>query len=94
MSTPKSKFAGLVGQINQPDPQAAAAAPERVEKALPSAPAPPVAPAGPPLPTAMNFKLSTEQAKALRLVQFETGKTKQQVVSEALDEWIKRYTSP
>ena len=85
MSTPKSKFDGLF----QKEPESEAA-PERVEKAAPTiVPAGP--PPGPPLPTAMNFKLSRGQAEALRRVQYETGKTKQRVVSDALDEWIAKY---
>lgn len=83
MSTPKSsKFAGIFNQPPEPELPA-----ERVEK-----PAPTVV-IGPALPTAMNFKLSREHSEALRLAQFTTGKTKQQIVAEALDAWIERYTS-
>jgi hypothetical protein len=36
----------------------------------------------------MNFKLSAEQAEALALHRFRTGRQKQAIVSEALDMWL------
>jgi hypothetical protein len=58
-------------------------------------PAPPVPVAEPPAaqvsrPHSMNFKLSPEQAEALALHRFRTGRQKQAIVSEALDMWLSK----
>lgn len=42
------------------------------------------------LPTSMNFKLTAEASAALREHQFRTGRAKQAIVEEALDEWLAR----
>ncbi len=53
-------------------------------------PTPPDAPALPPGPAAMNFKLSPAASAALRVHQFKTGRAKQAIVQEALDQWLER----
>jgi len=45
----------------------------------------------PVAPAAMNFKLSTDASTALRVHQFKTGRTKQAIVEEALNQWLERY---
>ncbi len=53
-------------------------------------PIPPSATALPPGPAAMNFKLTPAASAALRIHQFKTGRAKQAIVEEALDEWLER----
>lgn len=55
-----------------------------------SQPAPPSAPALPPGPAAMNFKLTPAASAALRIHHFKTGRAKQAIVEEALDQWLER----
>ena len=58
---------------------------------VPAAPtAPPALPAG---PSAMNFKLTPQASAALRLHQFRTGRAKQAIVEEALNQWLDRNAS-
>lgn len=47
-------------------------------------------PALPPGPGAMNFKLSPVASAALRMHQFRTGRAKQAIVEEALNQWLDR----
>lgn len=51
---------------------------------------PPGASAPPPGPVAMNFKLSPAASAALRVHQFKTGRAKQAIVEEALNQWLER----
>lgn len=44
----------------------------------------------PPGPGSMNFKLSPAASAALRMHQFRTGRAKQAIVKEALNQWLKR----
>ena len=53
-------------------------------------PTSPNAPAPPPGPAAMNFKLTPAASAALRVHQFKTGRAKQAIVEEALDQWLER----
>ena len=53
-------------------------------------PTPPGVPAPPPGPAAMNFKLTPAASAALRVHQFKTGRAKQAIVEEALDQWLER----
>jgi hypothetical protein len=50
------------------------------------APAPPL----PQGPAGMNFKLAPDASAALRMHQFRTGRTKQAIVEEALNQWLDR----
>ena len=85
-----SRFAGIFDK-EPPNPPPAE---ERLEHEPPAPPSAPVAP--PPAikgaavsrPNSMNFKLSPEQAEALALHRFRTGRQKQAIVSEALDMWL------
>ena len=47
-------------------------------------------PALPPGPSAMNFKLTPTASAALRMHQFRTGRAKQAIVEEALNQWLER----
>ncbi len=49
-----------------------------------------ITPTLPPGPSAMNFKLSPTASAALRMHQFRTGRAKQAIVEEALDQWLER----
>jgi len=55
-----------------------------------SEPAPTSVPVLPPGPAAMNFKLTPAASAALRIHQFKTGRAKQAIVEEALDQWLER----
>ena len=46
--------------------------------------------ASPRGPAAMNFKLTPEASSALRAHNFRTGRSKQSIVEEALDQWLRR----
>ncbi|MCI0755432.1 hypothetical protein [Teichococcus vastitatis] len=91
----KSKFADIFAK---PVEEQAERAPERVEKGAPpvaaAKPAPePVSTVEPTpltLPTAMNFKLSPAAAAGLHQHQFKTGRRKQDIVAEALAQWLER----
>ncbi len=54
--------------------------------AIAPVPAPPL-PRG---PAGMNFKLAPDASAALRMHQFRTGRTKQAIVEEALNQWLER----
>lgn len=41
-------------------------------------------------PAAMNFKLTPEASRALRAHHFKTGRSKQAIVEEALNQWLER----
>jgi hypothetical protein len=56
----------------------------------PDAQAPKPAPALPKGPAGMNFKLPSDASAALRMHQFRTGRTKQAIVEEALNQWLER----
>jgi len=43
----------------------------------------------PKSPAAMNFKLTPEASRALRAHHFKTGRSKQAIVEEALNQWLK-----
>ena len=62
------------------------------ESSLSSSPPtlPAATPALPPGPSAMNFKLSPNASAALRMHQFRTGRAKQAIVEEALNQWLER----
>lgn len=65
--------------------------PEGEEAAFPSrseTPAPALA--LPPGPAGMNFKLTPDASAALRMHQFRTGRAKQAIVEEALNQWLER----
>ena len=82
MAVPAAKGAAYVPEV-----------PELLREApLPSlAPTPPAAtPTLPPGPSAMNFKLSPAASAALRMHQFRTGRAKQAIVEEALNQWLER----
>ena len=82
MAVPAAKGAAYVPEIA-----------EVPREAPPTHPAPsaPMAPLGlPPGPGAMNFKLSPAASSALRLHQFRTGRAKQAIVEEALNQWLDR----
>jgi hypothetical protein len=76
--------------IAVPAAKGAAYVPESVETDITHSPqpAPPRAPALPPGPAAMNFKLTPAASAALRIHQFKTGRAKQAIVEEALDQWL------
>jgi len=38
----------------------------------------------------MNFKLAPDASAALRMHQFRTGRAKQAIVEEALNQWLER----
>ncbi|MDO9712482.1 hypothetical protein [Paracraurococcus lichenis] len=82
MSTPKSKFANLVGQIAQPEPEAA---PERVEKV--SSPTEVTPPAIEPR-TAMTYRPRVVTHERLRKISFETRRSMQELVDEAVEAWL------
>ncbi len=44
----------------------------------------------PKSPAAMNFKLTPEAGLALRAHHFKTGRSKQAIVEEALNQWLKK----
>jgi len=77
MAVPASKGAAYVPEI--PDLPS--------EAPLPSPP-PAAVPALPPGPGAMNFKLTPAASAALRMHQFRTGRAKQAIVEEALNQWL------
>ena len=87
----KSKFADIFAK---PVEEQADPAPERVEKETPptpaAKPAPTLIPTPLTLPTAMNFKLSPAAAVGLHQHQFKTGRRKQDIVAEALAQWLER----
>ena len=82
MAVPAAKGAAYVPEV----PELPREAP------LPSPPLKPSAatPTLPPGPSAMNFKLSPSASTALRMHHFRTGRAKQAIVEEALDEWLER----
>ncbi len=75
-----------------PAAKGSAYVPESVGAGVPHfpQPAPPSAPILPPGPAAMNFKLTPAASAALRIHQFKTGRAKQAIVEEALDQWLER----
>ncbi len=81
MALPAAKGAAYVPEV----PDALKEAP------LPSPSSTPLAvPALPPGPAAMNFKLTPAISASLRLHQFRTGRAKQAIVEEALNQWLER----
>ncbi len=82
MAVPASKGAAYVPEV----PEVPKDAP------LPSPPptSPTDLPALPPGPSAMNFKLVPAVSAALRMHQFRTGRAKQAIVEEALNQWLER----
>lgn len=76
MAVPAAKGAAYVPEV-----------PELLRGSTPPSPSP-VTPSLPPGPTSMNFKLSPAASAALRVHQFRTGRTKQAIVEEALDQWL------
>ena len=82
MAVPAAKGAAYVPEVQELPGEAP----------LPSPPPKPVAatPTLPPGPGAMNFKLSPAASAALRVHQFRTGRAKQAIVEEALNEWLER----
>lgn len=79
MAVPAAKGAAYVPEVAE------------VPREAPTAPSAPMAPPGlPPGPGAMNFKLSPAASSALRLHQFRTGRAKQAIVEEALNQWLDR----
>ncbi|MFC3125514.1 hypothetical protein ACFOD4_10610 [Pseudoroseomonas globiformis] len=91
----KSKFADIFAK---PLEEQDGPVPERVEKETAAIPPTKAAPeANSPavltpltLPTAMNFKLSPTAAAGLHQHQFKTGRRKQDIVAEALMQWLER----
>jgi hypothetical protein len=88
---PGSKFDAIFakGPLDAPPPIERAENPPPMPLAVepPPAPAPALTPSV-SRPGSMNFKLSAEQAEALALHRFRTGRQKQAIVSEALDMWL------
>lgn len=82
MAVPAAKGAAYVPEV----PELPREAP------LPSTVPMPLAatPTLPPGPGAMNFKLSPPASAALRMHQFRTGRAKQAIVEEALNQWLER----
>jgi len=78
MAVPAAKGAAFVPE-----------APREAPVPSPSQLSPPV-PALPRGPSAMNFKLTPAASAALRTHQFRTGRAKQAIVEEALNEWLDR----
>lgn len=77
--------------IAVPVAKGSAYVPEGEEAASPSRPETPApAPALPPGPAGMNFKLTPGASAALRMYQFRTGRAKQAIVEEALNQWLER----
>lgn len=75
-----------------PAAKGSAYVPENVGADAPRSPEPaqPSAPILPSVPAAMNFKLTPAASAALRIHQFKTGRAKQAIVEEALDQWLDR----
>lgn len=82
MAVPASKGAAYVPEVPELPREAPLPAPA---PALPAA-----VPALPPGPGAMNFKLTPAASAALRMHQFRTGRAKQAIVEEALNQWLER----
>ena len=59
-------------------------------EAEPVAQQPQLADVSPRGPAAMNFKLTPEASSALRAHNFKTGRSKQSIVEEALDQWLRK----
>lgn len=89
---PGSKFDAIFakGPLDAPPPIERAENPPSTTPASEPPPVPsiPSPTASVSRPSSMNFKLSAEQAEALALHRFRTGRQKQAIVSEALDMWL------
>lgn len=81
MAVPAAKGAAYVPEVPELSREAPLQSP---------APSPAATPALPPGPGAMNFKLSPAASAALRMHQFRTGRAKQAIVEEALNQWLER----
>ena len=82
MAVPAAKGAAYVPEVPE--------MPREVPIPSPASRPPATAPTLPPGPSAMNFKLSPTASAALRMHHFRTGRAKQAIVEEALNEWLGR----
>ena len=94
MSKPPASLATLAsmmpakGTAAQPE-QMPLATPRPAPATVPSTVELPEMPSGARRPSAMNLKLTPELSEALALRSFETGRTKQELVTEALNRAFK-----
>lgn len=97
MAVPATKGSAYVPEPIGKEPELQPSAPPLTE--LPEAPVP-LSGSTPPAredtlpsaPAAMNFKLTREASLALRAHHFKTGRSKQAIVEEALNQWLSRNT--
>lgn len=95
MAVPAIKGAAYVPEPigKEPEPQPSAPPLTVVPEAplSPSRDTPPTREdTSPSAPAAMNFKLNREASLALRAHHFKTGRSKQAIVEEALNQWLSR----